>query len=1539
MESIQRFCGLPSNGSYHIWNQETKTFGQCFLWTAVGYTSHAVFAVVCAYLLGNLKRSKTKQKYCLLWIINIITFLLALTSMTELIISYSLKHKHPPAYVLSKTLSFSTWLLCILVQTKRATIDKQKKEGNKYILLVFLLILLSSTLQLHFVIKHVLDENLQLKNISADYIGAIVYFALNCCFFICSAKVNFTKTKRTTFNRAIPSLNRNASIQAFDAETSGEHTESSSLLSSSQSQGSYYEAYRKHKTARTNIYLGKAENSKGIFSWLSFWWVNDLILKGYHNQLHNPDDLFILPSKLDTNTIKEIFSSMLRIQRHQSMLRELNTDTIDDYQEPRYKRRKNVKISMLKSLHNAFGRFYYSLGILKFLVDCLGFAAPILLNRLVLFVENKNEKMSNGYYYALGLFLSNAIQVLIYVQYVYNINKVRLQARAGLITTIYEKTLSVSTSSLGEFSTGQIVNFMSTDTDRITNFYNSFHEFWSLPFQVAGCLYLLYQQVGLAFLSGLGFTILLIPINRWLAIKIGDLSKKMMTQKDNRVKIISEILFGIRVIKLYAWENHFKEKVEEARKWELKSLKGRKYLDALCVYFWATTPVLISLLTFATYVYMGNELTAAKVFTSISLFNMLIAPLNAFPWVLNGLMEAWVSLKRVEKYLCLREINLDEYYVKVTPDDSDNAVFEMDKAVFCWKETDLLEISPIQLPQGDFDNEEELYGVKKDENVVVGEHTYNIVKPFSLRNITMLVEKGQFVGISGKVGCGKSSLFAAITAEMEKESGHIYLGDEFQGFAYVTQEPWIQHMTFRDNILFGHSFDPEFYNAVLHACALMEDLELLPAGDLTEIGENGVTLSGGQKARVALARAVYQDKDIYLLDDPIAAVDSDVAAHIFNHCIMGLLKNKTRFLCTHHTKYLWRADTVIVLDNGEITAHGPPEQTLTQEELIEDVDSPKYVATSQNHSKMPKETLTDITLDSSSSKEIAAKGKLVEEEKKEEGYISLNVYKSYWKAVGNSLAASVIMFLLLMQASRNVSDWWLAYWISHVKANDNTTVYSDYRQELSQTHVSHDVKHYLYIYAGIGAANSVFTFLRAFFFAYGGIQAARHLHKKLLHAILHAPIFFFDVTPIGRILNRFSSDTYAVDDSLPFMMNIMFAQVFGVFGTIIVTCYGIPWFTAVLVPIGAIYYYTQHHYRKTSRELKRLCSITLSPIYEHFSETLSGLMTIRAFRESHRFIAENERKLDFNQRANYSRLVGLAISYALAIRPRLSGLVNAFAETEKELIGVERVAEYVEETPTEEDGSYHVDNFWPQQGILCFRNVCLQYRRGLPFALDDVSFYVKPGEKIGVCGRTGSGKSSLFRLLFKTVKLNHGEIIVDGVNIENAHISQIRSQMSIIPQDAFLFDDTVAMNLDPKQEHTSFEMMDVIEKCHLKKTVQDLGGLNGNVGERGLNLSAGQKQLLCLARALLKKSKIICVDEATASVDFETDKLIQQTIRKEFASSTVLTIAHRIDTIMDSDRVLVMNAGRVAEFSPPRELLADRDSLFYLLAHENHTST
>ncbi|KAM9491700.1 ATP-binding cassette sub-family C member 10-like [Salvelinus alpinus] len=1313
-----------------------------------------------------------------------------------------------------------------------------------------------------------------------------------------------------------------------------------------------------------------AEDGSSFISRLLYLWLNPLLRRGRRGELEKPCNVYLLPRRLRTSAVRQHFlrcwedcQQGAATQRGNTTPRPANRSLQNGtWTSPLQEELSGIaveEVGLLKVLHKAFGLRYYLLGVLKLAGNMLSFVGPLLLSSLVHYMEEEGAPVSQGAWCATGLFFSTFFSALIRNIFAFEVSKVSLSARAALISAIYGKALRVSGGSLAaRFTLGEVVNFMSTDTDHVINFFNNFHEVWSMPFQFSIALYLLYLQVGVAFLGGLGVALLLVPLNKVLASKIMENNKHMLTHKDSRVKLMTEVLFGIRVIKFYNWEAYFAQKIAGCRRQELSHLKAIKYLDAVCVYTWGSLPVVISIITFVTYVLLGHELTAATVFTTLALVGMLIVPLNSFPWVLNGILEAKVSLDRIQRFLKLPNQDLDAYFSHVAPEDPQDAIV-MSQGIFSWQGPggpDHPTSSDTESPKGSL----------------------------MLHSLNLSITKGSLVVVVGKVGCGKSSLLAAITGELNRRGGDVYVQGREDGFGLAAQEPWIQHATVRDNILFGKDYNSSFYQAVVEACALTDDLNILPNGDRTEVGENGVTLSGGQKARLALARAVYMEKDIFLLDDPLGAVDSDVAHHLMERCIMGILRSKTRILCTHRIEFVDKADVVILMDNGTIIKTGTPEEVLP---LVEAVPKNR-----KNDSNVKVKDVIEREEEQGPSNELFAEveSSLSREEQKAVGGLAWKVYHTYWRAVGGALAVSILLSLLLMQASKNVSDWWLSHWISNLKNNGSAQsvlmpAYSSphlllfspggliprYPVNIMETtafaNMSSEVKFYLTVYGSIAGANTVFTAFRAFLFAFGGIRAASVVHNKLLDTVLKATVTFFDTTPLGRVLNRFSSDLYSVDDTLPFFLNILLTNIFGLLGMLVVMSYSLPWFLVALLPLGLLYHCTQRFYRHTSRDLKRLCSLTLSPVYSHFSETLSGLGTIRASSSASRFEEENERRLEQNQRCLFLSnaamqwldirlqmigvvvvtgisviavvqhqfksidpgLVGLSLSYALSITGLLSGLIFNFTQTEMQLVSVERTEEYSTTLPTEPQHSNpQVPTSWPEQGWVEFRGAVLSYREGLPNALDGVSLVVRPGEKVGVVGRTGSGKSTLFLALFRMVELNQGQILLDGVDTRQVGLAQLRSKLAIIPQDPFLFSGTVRENLDPHGRHPDPRLLEALEHCHLSPVINRIGGLGAEVGERGKSLSLGQRQLLCLARALLTEANILCIDEATASVDQKTDKLLQQTIREKFQDKTVLTIAHRINTIMDSDRVLVMHSGKVVEFDTPADLCQRDDSIF-----------
>ncbi|XP_061583426.1 ATP-binding cassette sub-family C member 10 [Cololabis saira] len=1534
---VSGLCHSDQENPFPLWTD--GQVGSCFNQLVLGAAPHAGVAVFSAYYLGTARGGPVLTPVPCGWLLRLASALLAaLLFITDLSVVAVLQDGDMYLHILTDSCAVLAWLLhfSALRGLLRTSLGRTRGPPGLFVTILLLVPNLVITLMIYCHNQEYLSpaEPLKLARFalaSARTLLFVVYF----------------------FSFAFPCISEARST--LDINSVDE-----SLLIPENSQPDTGDMV--------------AEDGSGCLSRLFYLWLNPLLLRGQRGELERAADVYHLPRKLRTNVVYRYFHQCWEACRQRESV------DVRQAQWPKPVGRNLLKgtwssqyneevlelegdVGLLRVLHKAFGLRYYSLGVLKLLVNVSRFAGPLLLSSLVNFMEEEGAPVSRGAWCVLGLFAATLLSSFLQNIFTFEVCKVALSARAALVTAIYGKALRVSGCSVAGSTLGELVNLMSADTDRVVNFLNSFHELWSLPFSFSIALYLLYLQVGVAFLGGLGVALVLVPFNKFLASRILSNNTHMLKHKDNRVKLMTEILFGIRVIKFYNWEPHFTARVTDCRKHELSHLRAIKYLDAMCVYTWAALPVVISILTFVTYVLLGNQLTAAKVFTTLALVGMLIVPLNAFPWVLNGILEAKVSLQRIQRFFKLTNQDLPAYYALISPEESQTSVL-MSQGTFSW-------LGPNSVTE----EETEIRAARGS---------------LQLHSLNLHVTKGSLVVVVGKVGCGKSSLLAALTGELSRMSGVIYVANREAGFGLASQEPWIQHASVRDNILFGKDYDAALYQAVIAACALADDLSVLPNGDRTEVGENGVTLSGGQKARLALARAVYMDKDIYLLDDPLAAVDTDVAEHLMKRCVLELLKGKTRILCTHRIEFVDKADMVVLMDNGTIIKTGTPAEILPFVQAVPQMGRNDHEA-NQKASEEREEELgssPDLGLDDDAD--------LVGVEQKQAGGLAWRVYRTYWLAVGAVLASSILMSLLLMQASKNVSDWWLSYWISQLKNNGSTWINGSSAAAAGSPHLllfytaglispppsgqaspstnsSVDVRFYLTVYSSIASANTLFTALRAFLFAHGVVCAASSIHNRLLDRVLKATMTFFDTTPLGRILNRFSSDLYTIDDSLPFILNILLANVFSLLGMLVVMSYGLPWVLVPLLPLTLLYQRTQSFYRHTSRELKRLCSLTLSPVYSHFSETLTGLGTIRASGHSARFVEESARRLEQNQRCLFLSnaamqwldirlqligvavvtglgviavvqhqygvvdpgLVGLSLSYALSITSLLSGLIFSFTQTEMQLVSVERTQEYFTDLPTEpQDQNVQLPPAWPEQGRLEFRDVALSYREGLPNALDGVSLLVPPGEKIGIMGRTGSGKSSMFLALFRMVELNRGQILLDHLDISTVGLAQLRSRLAIIPQDPFLFSGSVRENLDPCGRQTDQQLLDVLDQCHLSSVVGRMGGLDAEVGERGKGFSAGQRQLLCLARALLTQAKLLCIDEATASVDHQTDKLLQQTIRDKFHDKTVLTIAHRINTIMDCDRVLVMHAGKVLEFDAPAALCQSDSSVFRRLVGE-----
>ncbi|XP_050416421.2 multidrug resistance-associated protein 1-like [Patella vulgata] len=1222
---------------------------------------------------------------------------------------------------------------------------------------------------------------------------------------------------------------------------------------------------------------------------------------------------------------------------------------------------KKKEASLLKVLFKTYGFTLLWSFVLKAIYDLLQFVSPILQSALIDFTQNRDTKPDwQGYVYAGGFFVIATIMSCFY-HYSFHISMtLGMRIKSALIAAIYKKALTISSEAKKQTTVGEIVNLMSVDCQRVQDVTGYLYMLWSSPLIISVALYMLYQSLGASIFAGLGVMILLMPLNAFIATKLRKYQMAQMKLKDQRIKLMNEVLNGIKVLKLYAWELSFQEKILAIRDQELTILRKSAYLNAVGTFAWTCAPYLVTLATFATYVLSSDDhyLDAQKAFVSLSLFNILRMPINLLPMIIPYCIQGWVSIGRLSKFLRSTDLDLET----VSHIDSVEAVVKIDNGTFRWDKT---------LP-----------------------------KP-TLRNINIDITEGKLVAIVGQVGSGKSSLISSLLGELEKVSGNVNIKGSI---AYVPQEAWIQNATVKDNILFGSRCKHKTYDRVLEACALKPDLDILPGGDLTEIGEKGINLSGGQKQRVSLARAVYSNADIYLLDDPLSAVDSHVGKHIFEKVIghEGTLKKKTRLLVTHGVHWLPKTDLIIVMNEGEISEVGSYNELvchdgkfaqflkhyLTEGAGSEDDDDPEIQAVkSQILERLESVTGTsdfatsgddertsgkDSTVrkrkpstDCVEKKKIPAEvNKLIDAEKAEVGTVKLAVFIEYAKAIGGITTLLIFLIYLGYQVASVYSSIWLSQWTDDPyllnRTLSKTTKYQD----------KNDM--YLGVYGGLGVAQAVIILIFALLCSTRMVAAARTLHAKMLFNILRSPMSFFDTTPSGRIVNRFSRDIEVIDNNLPSTFRVWMSCFFGVLSTFVVIAYSNPIFLVVVLPLGLLYWLVQRFYIRTSRQLKRIESTTRSPIYTHFSETITGASSIRAYGASERFIEESQSRVDRNLVIYFSAncanrwlgfrleflgniivlaaaifavlatdleggLVGLSITYALQITMTLNWMVRMTSDLETNIVSVERVKEY-SETPTE--AAWNIPfrkppRGWPDSGNIIFENLTTRYRPGLDLVLKGINCEVKSGEKIGIVGRTGAGKTSLSIVLFRLIEAVSGKIIIDGQHVADIGLHDLRSSITVLPQDPVLFSGSMKMNLDPFNVYKESDLWEALEHANLSKFVSEVPGkLEYEVGEGGQNLSVGQRQLVCLARTLLRKTKILVLDEATAAVDMETDDLIQQTIRTEFKDCTVLTIAHRLNTIMDYDRVMVLDNGLIKEFDQPDKLINDKETTFYSMAKD-----
>eukprot|EP00899_Mesostigma_viride_P000718 jgi/Mesvir1/10647/Mv13741-RA.2 len=1457
--------------------------------------------------------------------------------------------------------------------------------------------------------------------------------------------------------------------------------------------------------------------SKGVF-----WWMNSLLIKGHQAPL-GLSDIPVLHGPCRTRVCLDKFSACWD--------REVPPDA------PFWKRP-----TLVGSLIWAFKKQILISGALALVQTMVMYAGPLLLQYFVEFVTDMTIPSHYGYTLVAILLLGKMVEVIANHQYVFMCGTLGIMIKSALYGYIFRKSLRLSNNARREHGVGEIVNYMTVDTQRMGELSIQIHFLWVLPLQIGIALTILFRVVGLATLGGVSTMLFFIVQNYGMSSWMRRHQEKVMTHKDERIKLMTESLQAMKILKLHGWEMRFMDKVAAIRAQEMRWVTKYTYLSAINIFFLWATPVVVTFATFAVAVLLHTPLTAAKAFTAICTFRILQLPIRQFPAVIAALVQAQVSRRRIQKFLDAEDMDMTAVIRSSVPRPTgstkgsmawelvDNgpadlassahevssgrnirAAVEVINASFQWdlpagQKRAKADAGANPAPEGTA-RESKSKEVEAARVAATPSPADKAPKGtpgggYTLTDINLAIPKGALVAVVGRVGHGKSTLLQCMCGEVPKVGGEVRVSGRT---AYVPQVAWIQSISVRDNILFGKPFDSVLYRDVLQRCCLIKDLEMLPAGDLTEIGERGINLSGGQKQRVQLARALYQQADVYLLDDPLSAVDAHTSGDLFEECIREGMRDKTVVLVTHNVELLPRTDWIVVMEGGRAVQQGTYDELVTSGLLFTEMleahakginrcasevslgmalaaaraETEKAAGWPEGAAKAARESLQaqpggpalthsrsiasaavpekatvaperppsapvsalaplshsahsahparhgngvaehvaaggseggahnrvgagdgiggaveDPTGAGVASKRsrggvavpsgvgapprgVGKPGQLVKEEEKEVGDVSFDVYKAYTcHVMRGALIPILILSQALWQLFQICSDWWLAY--ATKESPSKPTLLHPWFSQGPQKLLASSIYEsrpmlFVEVYAALSLTGSLFVYVRSVIIAFAGLRTAQHLCLTMLRSVFRSPMSFFDSTPSGRILNRASLDQAVVDSDIYFRFGSTLALFFQLLGIVLVSSVVTPWLIAAIVPLAFVYYKIQRYFLSSSRELTRLESITKAPVVNLLSESITGSAIIRAYGQEDRFMVANLKRVDCNQSINFHMVsasewlglhlevigsfilcmgallvvldreymdpgfVGLTLSYGLSLNQCVVILVMILCQLENRMVAVERIMQFMK---LKEEAALALPGVpppgaWPSQGHVEITDLCVRYIPGGPLVLNHVSAEFFPREKVGIVGRTGSGKSTLLLSLFRVMEASGGSIRIDGIDIATVGLHDLRQRLGIIPQEPTLFAGTIRFNLDPHGLHSDDEIWQALERAQLATAVRNSPHrLDAPVFANGSNWSVGQRQLLCVGRALLHRCPILVMDEATASVDAGTDAMIQEIIATECRDCTVITIAHRISTVIDSDRVLVLDAGRVAEWDTPSKLLEAKGSLFGKLVAE-----
>ncbi|EEP77403.1 hypothetical protein UREG_02252 [Uncinocarpus reesii 1704] len=1338
------------------------------------------------------------------------------------------------------------------------------------------------------------------------------------------------------------------------------------------------------------------ESKAGFFSVITFQWMSPLMMTGYLRPLELQDIWVVSPER--------------------------SVDNLSEKLDASFKRRvdRGDRHPLLWAIYETFKFEFWLGGICQLFSSLLQVFTPYLTRYLIAFAtdayiarftDRPQPPIGRGIGLAVGICVMQAFQSLSTSQFFFRGMMVGGQSRAALVNAIFAKATKISgrakaggkgmeknpneaggsdaadlQSARDEvmheishkksgknkpgpkmsaktaadiagdgsgWSNGKIVALMSIDTDRIDKALGLFHLLWTAPIIIIVALILLLVNIGYSALSGYALLMLGVPVLTYSIKSLIVRRIRINAITDQRVSLTQEILQAVRFVKFFGWESSFLDRLKGIRKREIAAIQFVMSIRNAILCVSLSLPVFASMLAFITYSLTDHKLTPAPIFSSLAIFNTLRLPLNMLPLVIGQVTDAWTAICRIQEFLLAEEQKED-----IKWDPTMVKALELKDAAFTWE----------RLPTDPENENDKAKGAKRgkkqkafqtpiersDQATDSGIHSP--AEPFKLTNLNISIGRNELIAVIGTVGSGKTSLLAALAGDMRLTAGGVAMG---ASRAFCPQYAWIQNASLKDNILFGKEYNNAWYNEVVEACALRADLDMLPAGDRTEIGERGITISGGQKQRLNIARAIYFDAELILMDDPLSAVDAHVGRHIMDHAICGLLKDKCRILATHQLHVLNRCDRIILMNDGRI------ETVDTFDNLMRDSETFQRLmaTTSQEEKEDEREEADEVEVEqkpNEKTKPIKQPVMLMQQEERAVNSVSWGVWWAYISSFGWPTNFPLIVILLVLCNGANiVTSLWLSYWTSD-------------KFSLPQGE-------YMGIYAALGASQAILMFGFSTILTTSGTNASKTMLQRAMTRVLRAPMSFFDTTPLGRITNRFSKDIHTMDNDLCDAMRIYYLTFTMIVSVIILIIVFYHFFAVALVPLLVLFLLAANFYRASAREMKRHEAVLRSVVFAQFSEAVSGTASIRAYGLQNHFIRRIRAAIDnmdsayfltfSNQRWLSVRLdavgclmvlvtgilvvtsrfdvepsiSGLVLSYILAIFQMLQFTVRQLAEVENNMNATERIHYYG--TQLEEEAPLHLrelDISWPQKGEIIFSDVKMRYREGLPLVLQGLNMEIRGGERIGIVGRTGAGKSSIMSALFRLTELSGGSIRIDGIDISTVGLNDLRSRLAIIPQDPTLFRGTVRSNLDPFNQYSDLELWSALRKADLVGEVSSVTGpkqefteshenvqqqhqqqriqLDSPVEEEGLNFSLGQRQLMALARALVRDSRIIVCDEATSSVDFETDQKIQKTMAQGFKGKTLLCIAHRLRTIINYDRICVMDQGRIAEFDTPMAL-------------------